>query len=121
MYTNQRGVTFIGWLILLVPLAILVYAGIRITPIYLNYYKVVQALEQVATESRGSAQVDPALIRATLDKRFDVGYVDHPTAKDIDIHRDGDRWVAVADYEDLAPLFGNVSILMQFKKQVDLQ
>jgi len=121
MRKYQRGVTLIGWLFLLLPLALVVYAGIRVAPIYLNYYRVVQALSQTASESRGSAQVDPAAIRSTLTKRFDVNYIDHPEAKDIDIHRDGDRWVAVADYEDLAPMFGNVSILMQFKKQVDLQ
>ena len=37
---KQRGVTMIGWIFLLVPVAIVLYAGIRVGPEYLNYYKV---------------------------------------------------------------------------------
>ncbi len=121
MRKSQRGVTLIGWVILLLPVGVLVYAGIRLAPIYINYYRVVEALKQQAVESKDETQINPEAVRHSLDKRFDVEYVDHPAAKDIDIHRDGDHWVAVADYEDLAPLFGNVSILVQFRKQVDLQ
>lgn len=121
MRKSQRGLTLIGWVILLVPVAIVVYAGIRLTPVFLNYYRVVEAMNQQATESKNDSQINPQVVRNGLDRRFDVGYVDHPTGKDIDIHRDGDHWVAIADYEDIAPLFGNVSILVQFHKQVELQ
>jgi len=121
MRKSQRGITFIGWLLLLIPIGILGYAGIRLTPIYLNYYRVVRALEQTAGDARNEGQITPALVRGQLERRFDVEYVDHPTPKEIDVHRDGDHWVAVADYEELAPLVGNVSILVQFNKQVVLQ
>ncbi len=121
MRKSQRGVTLIGWVILLMPIGLIVYAGIRLTPIYLNYFHVVRSLEQEAVESKDSGPINPVTVRLELAKRFDIEYVDHPTAKDIDVRRDGDHWVAVADYEDLAPLFGNVSILVQFNKQVELQ
>jgi hypothetical protein len=121
MRKSQRGVTFIGWLVLLAPLAVLVYVGIRLTPIYLNYFHVVRSLEQLAEETDVSSQITPASVRLSLEKRFDVEYVDRPSPKDIDVHRDGDHWVVIAEYEDLAPLFGNVSILVQFSKQVELK
>ncbi len=50
MRNRQGGVTTIGWLVLLTPFAIVLYAGIRLAPIYLNYMKVVRAVEQAATE-----------------------------------------------------------------------
>ena len=121
MRKQQRGVTFIGWLFLLMPIAILVYVGIRVAPLYLNYFRVVRSLEQLAADTRGDAQINPVALRSSLEKRFDVEYIDHPAPKDIDIHREGNRWVAVADYEDPAPLFANILILVQFRKQVDLQ
>jgi hypothetical protein len=121
MHNAQRGVTFIGWLFLLIPIAILVYAGIRLAPIYLNYYRVVQALAQTASETRTEGTINPTVVRASLDRRFDVEYVDRPPAKEIDIHRDGEHWVAIADYEEVVPLAGNMSILVQFHKQVELQ
>jgi len=46
MLNNQRGVTMLGWLLLLIPVGAIVYAGIRVTPIYLNYFHVVRAREQ---------------------------------------------------------------------------
>jgi hypothetical protein len=121
MPKNQRGVTMLGWLLLLIPVGVIAYAGIRVTPIYLNYFHVVKALQQQSAESKGEGTINPADIRQSLEKRFDIEYVTNPAAKDIDVHRDGDHWVAVANYEEVAPLFGNMSLLMQFNTQVDLK
>ena len=122
MRKSQRGVTFIGWVVLLIPIAIVGYAGLRLASPFINYYRVVQALNQVATEAKTAGNaIDPQTIRSALSRHFDVSYVDHPTEKDIDIHREGEHWVAVADYEDIAPLFANIQFLVQFHKQVELQ
>ena len=121
MRKSQRGVTALGWIILLVPVAVIGYAGIRLAPVYMNYFRVVKVLEQTASESKGQSGLNPKDIRGSIEKRFNVEYVDTPDAKDIDIHRDGDNWVAIAKYEEVAPLFGNISILVQFDKQVELQ
>jgi hypothetical protein len=119
MRRSQRGITLIGWVVLLVPIAILVYAGIRLTPIYMNYLSVVKNLNLLASENKGETNTADGL-RNSLDKHFQVGYVDHPSAKEVDIHREGSHWVAIADYEEVAPMFGNISILVQFHKQVEI-
>jgi hypothetical protein len=123
MRRTQRGITFIGWLVLMVPVAIVVYAGIRLAPMYLNYMRVTRSLQQLADENKGGEASNPAsvqMLKNSLEKRFDIESIDHPAVKDIDIHRDGEHWVAIANYEDVAPLFGNISILVQFDKQVDI-
>ena len=121
MRKRQSGMTFIGLLLILVPIGILVYAGIRLTPIYLNYYRVVQAVTQVATENKDNPQVTQDVMRNSLARRFDVQYIEHPTTQEIQFRRDDGVWTINADYEDIAPLFGNVSLLMQFHKEVKLQ
>ena len=121
MRKSQRGVTFIGWIFLLVPLGVLVYVGIRLTPVYLNYMKVARSLEQVASEYQGASQFNLQDVRASLEKHLDIESVDYPTVKDIDIHRDGENWVAVADYEGDAPLFANISVVVAFHKEVTLR
>jgi Domain of unknown function (DUF4845) len=121
MHTKQRGVTMIGWLLLMVPVGVIVYALIRVTPIYINYMHVAKAMEQLASESKGEGPVNPADVHQSLEKRFDIEYVENPAAKDVDVHRDGDHWVAVAQWEETAPLFGNISLLMEFSKRVDLK
>src|SRR5579863_10434167 len=115
MRKYQRGVTALGWLILLTPMAILFYVGVRLTPVYLNYMNVAQSLTQVSTEVAGSS-ADVEAIRLSLEKHFDVAGVTFPTAKDIKITHANNSWTVEANYDDQTPLFANVFILVSFDK-----
>jgi Domain of unknown function (DUF4845) len=116
MRNRQLGVTFIGWLFLLTPIAVVVYAGIRAAPLYLNYMKVVKAMDQAGGELKGEAS--PQTIRAAIDRHFEIDMVDYPTTKDMKITRDGAAWVVESKYDDDAPLFANVSLHVVFDKVV---
>lgn len=116
MRRRQRGVTALGWLFLLTPLAIVVYAGVRLMPVYLNYMKVVRALDLVASDAAGNN--DPTSIRNTIDKHFEIDMVDYPTSKDIKVTRAGSGFQVEASYDDEAPLFGNISLHVVFDKVV---
>lgn len=115
---KQRGVTFIGWVFLLTPMAIVLYAGIRVGPEYLNYYKVVQAMNACATDLRSNEVLSPAAITSSLERRFNVSYVDSPSAKEIVITKEDAGWTMKADYEKTVPMFGNLFITMAFNKSV---
>jgi hypothetical protein len=118
MFRRQLGVTLIGWLILLIPIGILGYVGIRLVPIYLNYMRVAHSLEATATEMKTDevASLTPQLIRATLYKHFDIESISFPDVKDISVTRDGSSWIMEAKFEDTAPLFGNISMVVDFDK-----
>jgi len=113
MRNRQQGVTAIGWLVLLTPFAILLYAGIRLAPLYLNYMKVVRALDNAKSGATAMA------IRDAIDRHFEIDMVQFPTIKDIQVRRDeGGAWVIEAKYDDEAPLFGNISLHVTFDKVV---
>lgn len=119
MFPRQRGVTAIGWLVLLIPFAIVIYAGIRLTPVYLNYMKVSRTLSEVASEySTGGAT--PDAIRNAISRHFEIDEVDYPSVKDISISRNGDAWQVEAAYYDQAPLFAHITMQVQFDKIVTL-
>jgi hypothetical protein len=118
MRRTQRGITFIGWLILLIPIAIVGYAGIRLVPLYLNYTKIARSMTQLATEA--SASDSAQNIRFALEKRLDIEQVDFPDIKDFTVTRDGPSWVVGIEYEDGAPLLSNVSLTAKFSKSVRL-
>jgi hypothetical protein len=120
MRQRQRGVTFLGWLILLVPVAILGYVAIRATPVFLTYTKVVRDMEQVTQEFATKDGISRAAIIASLDRRFDVDYIDDPKPKDFSITKSGEGWVINANYETVVPLFYNASLLLQFDKTVTI-
>ena len=120
MRNKQLGVTAIGWVILLTPFAIVGYAGIRIAPLYLNYLKVVRAMEQAGGELKATAGGTAQSIRLAIDRHFEVDMVDYPTTKDLKITRDGGTWLVEMNYDDEAPLFANVSLHVIFDKTVKM-
>jgi len=121
MRSKQRGVTLIGWILLLAPMAVCGYAAIRLTPIYLNYMRVARTLEQIKGDAKGGARLDSqAAIREALQKRLFIEQVEFPDAKDFKITRNGKEWNIDGGYDDQAPLFSNVSILVSFNKTVTL-
>jgi hypothetical protein len=119
MRKQQRGVTGIGWLILMIPFAIVGYAAIRLIPLYLNYMKVVHVFEQVSSEVTG-AGITQAALRLSIEKHFNVEAVDFPDVKDVRITRQNQSWLMEANYDDQAPLFANIFILVSFDKVVTI-
>ncbi len=115
MRNKEKGVTALGWVFLLTPLAILGYAGIRLTPLYLNYMKVVRAIDQAASNNGSASDAGP--IRMAISRHFEIDMVDYPTDKDITVKRDGSAWVIECAYDDEAPLFANVSLHVSFHKK----
>lgn len=116
MYRRQRGITFLGWLILLIPVAIVVYSGIRLAPIYLNYMRVAKSLDDAAAAMKTEESVSAGAIRNSLARRFDIESITYPDVKDVTIRRDGGSWVIEAKYTDGAPLFANISLQIDFDK-----
>jgi Domain of unknown function (DUF4845) len=121
MRHSQRGITFIGWVFLLIPIAILVYCGIRVTPMYMNFLNVSKALSQVASQAKSGSTISAGELKASLEKNFDVQAIERPAPSDIEIHREGEHLTAIADYEDVAPILANISLLLHFHKEVQVQ
>lgn len=119
MFARQRGITAIGWLVLLIPLAIVVYAGIRLTPIYLNYMKVSRSLNDLTSEFQ-TGGATPDTIRDSIAKHFEIDEVDYPKVQDIEISRNGEGWQVEAAYYDQAPLFAHITLQVTFDKIVTL-
>jgi hypothetical protein len=112
--------TTLGFIILLVPVAIVFYAGVRLTPIYLNYMNVNHALTNVASEVPNEGAT-AAGIAASLEKHLNVSEVTFPDVKDFKITRKDSVWSIEASYDDQAPLFANIFILVSFDKTVRLK
>jgi len=115
---KQRGVTAIGWIFLLIPMALTLYAALRVGPVYLNYWRVVDAMSKTAAQLKSDETLSPKTIRNALAKRFDVGYVQGMTENDIQVRKGDAGWEMQTEYEGEAPLFSNVKIIMAFNKTV---
>ena len=118
MQHRQRGMTFIGILVLVVVVGSWVYAGIRLTPKYLEYMRVAATLETVRDEYDSNPGSTEFMLRKAVERHFDIEMVEVITANDIEIKKDGGVFNMRANYEDTVPLAGNVSFLLEFDKSV---
>jgi len=114
---RQSGMTTLGLIILVSFIGLFAFAGIRLTPIYLNYMKVSGVVSGIYREFDGS-NATRASIRNSISRRFDIESVGEITAKDIKVTKvDGGHEVA-ATYSHKAPFIANVSFVVDFDKRV---
>src|SRR3954469_19854086 len=113
---KQRGVTMIGWIFLLTPMALTLYVLIRVGPVYLNYWRIVDSMKKTAVEFKGDDTVNPTAIRSSLAKRFDIGYVDKIDSPAVDVKKGEAGWEMTVGYDGVAPLFSNVNVVIAFDK-----
>ncbi len=117
---RQAGMTFIGLLCVLVPVGLLVYAGIRLLPVYLNYMKVARTLQSVATEFKAD---NPDLhgINISLERHWSIEDISGVDYKDVTVGKDDNGVTLHVDYDDSVPYIGNLSLSAHFDKTVKVQ
>jgi hypothetical protein len=117
---RERGWTMIGAVVILCLLAFVVVIGFRLVPMYLDYFTVQSSLESLKSQPE-VARMSKYDILASIQRRFDVGYVDVVTSKDVKIKQDKDGRFVELVYEDRRPLLANLEIVGKFNKTVRLE
>ena len=118
MQHRQRGMTLLGILVLVVVVGSWVYAGIRVTPKYLEYMRIAATLEKVRDEFDANPGSTEFMLRKAIERHFDIEMVEVISANDIEISKDGGAFNMRAYYDDTVPLVANVSFLLEFDKSV---
>ena len=114
---RERGMTTLGMIILVVFVGLFAFAGLRLTPVYLNYMKVLGVINGVQKEFDG-ANASRSMIRNSLSRRFDVESVSEITAREVTVTSVDGGYEVRAEYEHVAPFIANVSFSVQFDKAV---
>lgn len=112
---RQQGVTTLGFIILAIFIGLIAFGALRLTPIYLNYMKVVGVVDGVQAEFDGKNSTRQ-MIRSSISRRFDVESVSVIVARDVTVTTvDGGMEVA-AVYDHTSPFIGNISFTVHFDK-----
>lgn len=117
MRQRQSGITTLGLAILVSFMGVFAFAAIRLTPVYLNYMKVVGVVNGVGEEFDG-AGAGRATIRKSISRRFDIESVAEIRAKDVKIETVEGGFEVAAVYSHKAPFIANVSFVVDFDKRV---
>lgn len=120
MQHRQRGMTFLGIIVLVIVVGAWVYSGIRLVPKYLEYMRVAATLEKVRDEYDSNPGTTEFMLRKAVERHFDIEMVEIITSNDIEIRKEGGTFFMRAFYDDTVPLVANVSFLVEFDKTVEI-
>ena len=116
--SKQSGITLLGFLMILAVVGIFAFLGMKLFPVYSEYYSVVQSMKGVQMEP-GVANMSPERIRDLLDRRFDISYVESVKPEHIKFSRNN-GYNLMINYEVRRPLVYNLDFVAKFSKTVDL-
>lgn len=115
---KQRGLTLISLIFLLGIIGFFTLLVLKIAPIYLNHSKVVNALAAL-DESNDLASMSRQEILTSLNKRFNMNYVEHVAADDIQIVAQPGYARVNIDYDRIEPIIANLSVLVEFHEVLE--
>lgn len=114
---RQSGMTTLGLAILVLFIGVFVFAGIRLSPVYLNYMKVASVINGVHEEFDGNRPTT-SMIRMSIERRFDIDSVSLIKAKDVKVKKIDTGYEVAAVYSHKADFIGNISFVVDFDKRV---
>ena len=118
---QQQGITVITLVFVLVLVAFFTLILLRLAPIYIEHYKVVSHLENLAREA-GVRKFTDKEVKDTLLKRYDIDDVDSVTVDDIFIERpDRSTLILAVEYEVRVRALGNVDMFVSFSDEAEVQ
>ena len=116
---KQKGMTAIGWLLVLLLVVFFAITAIKLIPMYLDSYKVTVSLELLQNDAKAKGK--PAIeIKKLLMKRLDVNMVSDVSPQDITISRNRNSITVEVDYEARRQLFGNLHMVLVYNESVEI-
>jgi type II secretory pathway pseudopilin PulG len=117
---RQRGITFIGLVILALLVGVVGFAAMKVTPMYINNMRLARVLESTASELNQTGGATNQSIQYALAKRFSIEDVNLP--KDaIKIAPSKNGWTVQIQYENRAPYIADIWLVVVFNKSVEIK
>lgn len=120
MKRTQRGMTLIGFILVLAVVGVFIYMGMKLIPMYSEYYSLKQALAGLAKEP-GITESDPAKIKDLLFRRLDISYAESIKPADVKIVRKDAGYLMTVDYEVRKQLISNIDVVGRFNATQELR
>jgi hypothetical protein len=113
MRNSQGGITLLGFIIVLAVMGLFAYIGMKLFPMYSEYYSVRSAMKGLAEEP-GIANTDPRKIQDLFFRRLKISYSENVKREHVKITRVGAGWQMDVKYEVRKPLIANLDVVGRF-------
>ena len=114
MRNSQRGITLLGFIIVLAVVGLFAYVGMKLFPMYSEYYSVRSAMKGLANEP-GIGNTDPRKIQDLFFRRLYISYSENVKPEHVKLKRVGAGWQMDVKYEVRKELIGNLDVVGKFE------
>jgi hypothetical protein len=113
MKHKQRGMTLIGFIISLSIAGLFIYVGMKLIPMYTEFYSVKKALSSLEAEP-GLASKGPPKIEELFFKRLYMSYAAGIKKENVKIERFEAGYKVIVDYESRREMIANLDVVGKF-------
>jgi len=108
---SQRGITLIGMVVVCIVIVIVAILGLKVAPAYIEYLTIRKAIVAIA---RANSKSTVAEVRYAFQLRSAIDSIDAIGPGDLEVTKEGNDIVVSVAYPKRIPLFGNVSVVIDF-------
>jgi hypothetical protein len=119
MKRTQQGMTLIGFILVLAVAGVFIYMGMKLIPMYSEYYSVKQAMEGLSQEGAGG--YDAAKVKDLFFRRLYTSYAENVKPENVKLVRKDSGWMMTVDYEVRRPLIANIDVVGHFVAEKELK
>ena len=119
MKRKQSGLSLVGFLVVLAVVGFAAYVGMKLFPMYQEYYSVQSAMKGLANEP-GVADMDPAKVQDLFFRRLYINYSENVKPQNVKFERVEGGWKMRVNYEVRRPLVGNLDVVGKFDRTQEL-
>lgn len=116
--TLQRGMTTVSLAVVIIVVVFFLTLGIKLVPVYLEHFNVVQSLKSMKEEGHSGSDVRE--IMSTLDNRLQMNDVTNVKKRDIKVDRQAKGSIVTVAYEVRRHALGNIDLVISFKDSIEL-
>ncbi len=116
---TQRGMTLTSFLVVAAVVGFALYVGMKLFPMYQEYYSVKAALKGVSQEP-GVAGMEPGQVQQMFFRRLYINYSDNVKPENVKMKRINGGWDMQVNYEVRRPLVGNLDVVGKFETNQEL-
>lgn len=111
MKARQLGMSMWGWMFVIVVGCAFAILGMKLVPIYSEYFTLKKMVKATAKEASGGSVGD---IRLNFAHRMEIDYIKTVQVEDLDIQKTGQGVRLVLDYEPRVDLFADWTLVGHF-------
>ncbi len=112
---SQRGLSLIGWLLLLILVGGWVYAAVRVVPAYIEDGEIATSLKGVKSDARTMPLRD---IQRELVGQLTINSIDDVNPNEFKFTMNGDQLTISIDHPIEKKLFGNLSFVVHSRHSI---